>query len=89
LRSVGALGPIRVTCGNRSHRLLGCLQPGTDALCGGLRSGRATESNEGVRTVKKVLVLVLVALGGFLVWRRLQQDRAELDLWNEATSGEN
>jgi hypothetical protein len=36
--------------------------------------------------VKKVLVLVLVALGGFLVWRRLQQDRAELDLWNEATS---
>ncbi len=36
--------------------------------------------------MKKVLVLVLVALGGFLVWRRLQQDRAELDLWNEATS---
>jgi hypothetical protein len=31
---------------------------------------------------------VLVALGGFLIWRRLQQDRAELDLWNEATSGE-
>lgn len=39
--------------------------------------------------MKKLLVLVLVALGGFLVWRRLQQDRAELDLWDEATSAEN
>jgi hypothetical protein len=36
--------------------------------------------------VKKLLVLVVIALGGFAVWRRLQQDRAELDLWTEATS---
>jgi hypothetical protein len=36
--------------------------------------------------VKKLLVLAVVALGGFVVWRRLQQDRAELDLWTEATS---
>jgi hypothetical protein len=36
--------------------------------------------------VKKLLVLVVIAVGGFAVWRRLQQDRAELDLWTEATS---
>jgi hypothetical protein len=36
--------------------------------------------------VKKLLVLVVIALGGFAVWRRLQQDRTELDLWTEATS---
>jgi hypothetical protein len=39
--------------------------------------------------MKKLIVLVLVALGGFAVWRRLQQDRAELDLWTEATSADN
>jgi len=39
--------------------------------------------------VKKLLVLAVVALGGFVVWRRLQQDRAELDLWTEATSSDN
>ncbi|HXA60769.1 MAG TPA: DLW-39 family protein [Streptosporangiaceae bacterium] len=38
--------------------------------------------------MKKLLVLALVAVGGFAVWRRLQQDRAELDLWTEATSSE-
>ncbi|MBG6092241.1 MULTISPECIES: DLW-39 family protein [Actinomadura] len=36
--------------------------------------------------MKKLIVLAVVALGGFVVWRRLQQDRAELDLWTEATS---
>jgi hypothetical protein len=39
--------------------------------------------------VKKLLVLVVIALGGLAVWRRLQQDRAELDLWTEATSDNN
>lgn len=39
--------------------------------------------------MKKLIVLVLVALGGFAVWRRLQQDRAELDLWTEATAADN
>ncbi|HEY7487590.1 MAG TPA: DLW-39 family protein [Streptosporangiaceae bacterium] len=36
--------------------------------------------------MKKLLILALVALGGFAIYRRLQQDRAELDLWTEATS---
>ena len=39
--------------------------------------------------MKKLLVLALVAVGGFAVWRRLQADRAELDLWTEATSSDN
>ncbi|HEV7932356.1 MAG TPA: DLW-39 family protein [Actinomadura sp.] len=39
--------------------------------------------------MKKLLVLVVIAVGGFAVWRRLQQDRAELDLWTEATSSDN
>lgn len=38
--------------------------------------------------MKKLIVLALVALGGFAIWRRLQQDRAELDLWTEATSAD-
>ncbi len=38
--------------------------------------------------MKKLIVLALVALGGFAVWRRLQQDKAELDLWTEATSAD-
>ncbi|HEY8479132.1 MAG TPA: DLW-39 family protein [Spirillospora sp.] len=38
--------------------------------------------------MKKLLILAVLALGGFAVWRRLQQDRAELDLWNEATSSD-
>jgi hypothetical protein len=36
--------------------------------------------------VKKLLVLVLLGLGGFAVWRKVQADRAELDLWTEATA---
>jgi uncharacterized membrane protein YfcA len=36
--------------------------------------------------VKKILVLVLLALGAFAVWRKVQSDRAELDLWTEATA---
>lgn len=38
--------------------------------------------------MKKLLVLALIAVGGFAIWRRLQQDRAELDLWTEATSSD-
>jgi hypothetical protein len=40
--------------------------------------------------VKKLLVLALIALGGLLIWRKTQANRAELDLWTEATgSGDN
>ena len=35
------------------------------------------------------LLLVLVGLGVFAVWRKVQADRAELDLWTEATTDDN
>ena len=40
------------------------------------------------RTVKKLLVLAVLGVGGFAVWRKVQADRAELDLWTEATTGD-
>ena len=39
--------------------------------------------------MKKLLLLVLVGLGVFAVWRKVQADRAELDLWTEATTDDN
>jgi hypothetical protein len=38
--------------------------------------------------MKKLLLLVLVLLGGFAVWRRVQAQRADLDLWSEATASD-
>ncbi|MBB4935514.1 hypothetical protein F4561_006408 [Lipingzhangella halophila] len=43
-------------------------------------------TEEGVHAVKKIIVLVLVALGAFAIYRKIQADRAELDLWTEATA---
>jgi hypothetical protein len=36
--------------------------------------------------VKKLLALALLGLGAFALWRKVQSDRAELDLWTEATA---
>jgi hypothetical protein len=38
--------------------------------------------------VKKLLLVVLLALSVFAVWRKVQADRAELDLWTEATTAD-
>ena len=38
--------------------------------------------------MKKLLLLLLVGLGVFAVWRKVQADRAELDLWTEATTSD-
>jgi hypothetical protein len=65
--------------------LLGCLilrEPH-----GGIRGCSRHQQLEGL-TVKKLLVLALLGLGGFAVWRKVQADRAEIDLWTEATTGE-
>jgi hypothetical protein len=35
--------------------------------------------------MKKLLVILGVAAIGFLVYRKVAQDRAELDLWAEVT----
>jgi hypothetical protein len=48
----------------------------------------STRQGEGVRTVKKLLLLALVGLGVFAAWRKVQADRAELDLWTEATTSD-
>lgn len=38
--------------------------------------------------MKKLLLVVLLGLGAFAVWRKVQSDRAELDLWTEATAAD-
>ncbi|HSR85033.1 MAG TPA: DLW-39 family protein [Streptosporangiaceae bacterium] len=38
--------------------------------------------------MKKLLLVVLLALSAFAVWRKVQADRAELDLWTEATTAD-
>jgi hypothetical protein len=41
-----------------------------------------------MRTVKKLIVLAALGLGLAVVWRKVQADRAELDLWTEATTAD-
>lgn len=36
--------------------------------------------------MKKLIALVVLVVGGLAAWRRVQQSRAEQDLWKEATS---
>ena len=38
--------------------------------------------------MKKLLLLVLAGIGIFALWRKVQADRAELDLWTEATTSD-
>ena len=38
--------------------------------------------------MKKLLLVVLLGLGVFAIWRKVQSDRAELDLWTEATTAD-
>ena len=35
--------------------------------------------------MKKLIVTLLASVGAFAVWRRVQADKAEQDLWAEAT----
>jgi hypothetical protein len=37
--------------------------------------------------VKKMLLLLVLAAGGYLAYRKVQAAQAEEDLWIEATSG--
>ena len=36
--------------------------------------------------MKKLIVLAIAAGAGYLIFRKIQQDRAEQDLWNEAVA---
>ena len=38
--------------------------------------------------MKKLLLVALLVLSAFAVWRKVQADRAELDLWTEATTAD-
>jgi hypothetical protein len=38
--------------------------------------------------VKKFLLVAVLGMGIFALWRKVQADRAELDLWTEATTGD-
>ena len=49
-------------------------------------AGSAIAKVEGCAPVKKLLLVAVVAAGVFAVWRKVQADRAELDLWTEATT---
>ena len=40
----------------------------------------------GTGSVKKLFILAVLVLGGFAVWRKVQAQRADLDLWSEATA---
>ena len=35
--------------------------------------------------MKKLLLLVLLAVGAFAIWRKMESDKAEQDLWAQAT----
>ena len=38
--------------------------------------------------MKKLIMLAVIGAGAFAVWRKVQSDRAELDLWTEATTAD-
>ena len=38
--------------------------------------------------MKKLFILALLVLGGFAVWRKIQAQRADLDLWSEAMTSD-
>ncbi|MCI0686710.1 MAG: DLW-39 family protein [Sporichthyaceae bacterium] len=39
--------------------------------------------------MKRLMLLILAAVGGFLVYRQVQAGKAEQDLWAEATDSIN
>ena len=54
----------------------------------GRQSGLASSRKVRGRAVKKLLLVALVGLGIVAAWRKMQADRAELDLWTEATTND-
>jgi hypothetical protein len=38
--------------------------------------------------VKKLILLAVLIIGAAAIWRKVQADRAELDLWTEATTAD-
>ena len=59
---------------------------GLDGCDSGLPEAGAGRINV---VIKKLLIVALLCLSAFAVWRKVQADRAELDLWTEATTTDN
>jgi hypothetical protein len=80
---------LRLTVGPADPVALARL-PGTAVLYAGFAALRFVPNPQSGRfhTVKKMLVLALLGLGVAAVWRKVQADRAEIDLWTEATTAE-
>ena len=75
----------------RDSRAQAALAPGL-LECMGLK-GRISRTwhcpgsrRDSSSVVKKLLVVAVLALSAFAVWRKVQADRAELDLWTAATT---
>lgn len=66
--------------------MLGCIRSAgnRDLVHNGLPEARTRR----ISTVKKLLLLVMVAISAFALWRKVQADRAELNLWTEATTAD-
>jgi len=62
--------------------------PALLGLLAGLLGILGHENTQRKHTVKKLIVLAVLALGLVAVWRKVQADRAELDLWTEATTAD-
>jgi hypothetical protein len=55
----------------------------------GVLASRKPEPEGSNVVIKKLLIVALLCLSAFAVWRKVQADRAELDLWTEATTSDN
>jgi hypothetical protein len=56
-------------------------------LAGEASSGSWSRKDSST-VVKKLLVVVVLGISAFAVWRKVQADRAELNLWTEATTAD-
>jgi hypothetical protein len=79
--------PWRGQSGTRLSGLLSCPTPAVADRGRGL-TAKIIEGGGFLAVKKLMLVVLLLGLGGFAVWRKVQSDRAELDLWTEATTAD-
>jgi len=68
--------------------LKGLLSCRTPAGVHWLPSGSGSRRGGGFLAVKKIFLIVVLVVGAFAIWRKVQSDRAELDLWTEATTAD-
>lgn len=74
--------------GDRGWRELSTTRAAPDDQGGRLAPKVRTLTVGGSSAVKKLFILTLLMLGGFAVWRKVQAQKADLDLWSEATTAD-